>query len=405
MSEINPNSSISSSAWVATLKNFANQDQGALPDQRINQLSLKQIEQVTKTFAKESSPDVKEMAALIKGIAQASNQKKYSGINKITKLFTSLFQVLQGKGFKTTEDRLLDLAKKMEKDFPVDSEKPLIAPEQAKPSSDAIITYVKGETPTAQLVPTNKNTIGTGAFGGVHIHREDKNLVVKKSHHNITREFELGHKLDHPCIAKSQQLYIKQYTPGVNGTYKLVMDKIEGTNIHQQKLPSDKISSLLKETKDTVKYLFEQNIYWQDVNATNIFVTQDGHLKICDLGFWGEEQKTSILTKKLLLGAMELSRWILTASEIFENVQGENRTQILGEIFKPKEFFGSKVPTQNNIYSLADREGLYNKEPWMKFLQSKINKMKPNQQLTFLQKYMDCVITNFKTLAKLDDKT
>lgn len=405
MSEINSNfSKMSATQWISTLKEIDSKISSKHHD-KTHQISLKTIELVSQFYAKDSSCDLKEMVSLISSIARSSSDRRYKGIHKITKFFISLFHFVQGKGFKTTEDRLLDLAQKLTEQPQKKALNPAtIPPLTQTPKLPSFLTlYKKGEVRTADLIPTAKSLIGKGTRGKVHLHRHDHNLVVKKTREDLKKEFSLGYQLNHPCIAKSKKLFIKHYRHG-SPKYKMIMERIEGVSVSQhQKLPPSQITSLFQEAQKTMIYLFEQSVFWGDVSENNIFITNDGHLKICDLGYWKKEKNTSLLTKNLLLGAMELSRWILTASQSLENLSTKDQVQWLARIFKPQEFFGDQIPPQNKILSLGAFSDVYRDELWMKSLMAKINQLQPDGQIQFLQKYMDCVITNFNQWANPSD--
>jgi hypothetical protein len=192
-------------------------------------------------------------------------------------------------------------------------------------NSPSVITYKKGEAKTRTLVPTikeqNGGLLGKGCIGKVYIHRNNHQLVVKKSKEDLTHEFELGYQLSHRCIAKTEKLFIKLYEGGLK-KFKLVRERIEGTRLNSiiknkaPKLSPEITLQLLLDAKDTVGYLFDNKAVWADLQPKNIFVTQEKHLKFYDLGTWWWEENSTNRAQKLLLGAIELVFWINLSTSV-----------------------------------------------------------------------------------------
>lgn len=107
--------------------------------------------------------------------------------------------------------------------------------------------------------------------------------------------------MDHPVLAKSKKLEEKQKGNG-KITFKMHMERIEGQSIYDVKLSKEQAITLLQEAKSCCLYLINENIIWKDVNDGNIFFTNEGHLKICDFGFWRKIEKQSSLSGISMMG-------------------------------------------------------------------------------------------------------
>ncbi len=150
--------------------------------------------------------------------------------------------------------------------------------------------YRKGEIKTSELIPTDRNQVlGSGLFGKVIVHKTNPHLVVKKSGCSLRTEYALGKMMDHPNLVKSIELFEKIEQDG-SIYYKLVMNRIQGKPISEyfpidQKLPHQKIKTLLIQAFSVCLYVFKKNIFWADLSPQNVYVDENG-LLIGDFGFW-----------------------------------------------------------------------------------------------------------------------
>jgi serine/threonine protein kinase len=176
-----------------------------------------------------------------------------------------------------------------------------------------ITTYTKGETKTRDLIPTDKQCLGQGAFGEVFGHGKNPELVVKKSSVSMVHDFEIASAIDHPNVVKVHNLFIKQY-PNGKTKYKLVMDKINAPQLYrcqQINLPSKTILQLMKQAKDCCLYLFDHNILWQDVHGGNTYYdSKKKQLIVADFGLW----------KKSLFPVIQMRTYIKEASQVLTNI-------------------------------------------------------------------------------------
>ena len=353
-----------------------------LTEENTQRISLREIEKISRSFYRsEVGVNNQMIAHSIQIIAQSAQKKHYSGINKPLKIFKALINGFKGQGFTTIEGKLLQLAKK------------ILRQENGMKVEGNIISYQKGIVPTIKLIATvkeeNEGLLGRGAHGKVQLHRQNERVVVKKSNEDLTKEFKISEKLDHPCIVKSHQLYVKEYHNSIK-IYKLVMEKIEGKTIgNLSHLSEDEIRLLLSEAKETLKYLFTQDVFWSDVNPQNIFQTDQGHLKICDLGWWEETQDPVYLAKNLLLGAMVLTRNVLNAATFSES--SRDPSQIIKKIYLTEQFFKERV----DEYDITTALILYDHKPWMQSIDQQLKVMSREEMLHFLESYMDNVMERF----------
>lgn len=377
---------------------------------KISKISLKAVEQQSRTFEREFSVEALRLAIHLKSLAKHSNQKHYKGLKKIIKIFVIAFNGFTGCGFATTESRIDQLAKKMER-INQDPDKlfektNVNQSNQSAQSSIESITYqsitkyTKEEHNTAKLVPTVKNRnkafIGQGASGRVVLHRDDSKLVVKKSFKDLTEEFRLGKQLSHPCIVQSRQLFIKTYANSKNRICKLVMDKVDGTVINylKSKISDEVTSVMLLEVKHTMSYLFLNNVFWADTSCNNIFVTFDNHFKICDLGFWREEKNRVILAKRLLLGAMQIVYSILRSADLGSD---DSKEVLIDRIYKPQQFF--VVPCNSKIIDSLHIDG-FEKLSWMQSVLRRLKNSSQEKCIEILNSYIDAVLENFLNRQK-----
>lgn len=261
--------------------------------------------------------------------------------------------------------------------------------------------YQNGEKGSQLIVPKkNKDKLLGQGTSKVYEHRNNPKLAIKvipEAH-----EYEIGAMLNHPVLAKSHELYIKEY-PGINrpDKYKLVMEKVAGKCLKsfQQSvdaIPKETTVKLIEQAKECCIYLFQSGVYWKDVNYGNIFIeNKTENLRIIDFEYWGKEINSEERAKHLLLGAMELAIWIVSNSSCVKK-NGIIDREKKKEIAFPEKFFNQKIKN-NHITSLYS----YFNESWMKRITIRLKGMNENQMEAFISSYFDNVIVNLNEYNSL----
>jgi hypothetical protein len=261
-----------------------------------------------------------------------------------------------------------------------------------------IIHYQKGQT--AENVPTKKDgCLGHGQFGGVYLHRNHANNVVKKGR-NLKNDFEIGNKVNgHELFGKTYDLFIKEY-PSQDTKHKLEMEKIDGIELNKLynnsdfKLNKKHTLSVLESLKSGVNFLYDKNVVWCDVNDGNALITKDGQLKIIDYGYWDIENDPSKKTEEILLGTMELVGWILKSS--FVRYQKTDREKE-GNIQFPTSIFNDRNALPGQVMSIYKQK--FSQDQFMRDL--KLNHLKTDEERkAFLMHYLEEVIAE---IAKLEE--
>jgi hypothetical protein len=363
------------------------------PPLNTKKISLVDIERISKKFKNENSPHILNIVDSLKVIASKSEAKHYRGFWKINKLFAALLNGIKFRGFKIIETKIKDLAENMLKSINSDLKQNLI--------NTPVREYKKGQIKTADLIPTIKGEeLGKGKSAVVFAHRNDPNLVVKKAYSSTQKDFEkeydFASQLKHPNIVDTKGLFIKVYDNGTK-KYKFLLEKIEGkeiTNYYRSapKLSNEIVLQLFADAKQVVRYLAQNNFYWGDVNNGNIFVTPDGHLKLCDFDYWGTEENSQQRSKTLLLGTMELLGWVIKSSNC--RLRGTDRARE-NKILFPQEFFEEPC---SEIQILSTVPNCYDNFAWMKSIIKKLAKMNEEQQIKYIENYVDAVQTKFQEL-------
>lgn len=282
---------------------------------------------------------------------------------------------------------------------------PRLAPEVHKEIAPPLV-HKKGEDPEGRVhKDKGQPALGKGAYGEVVHVRGVNNQVMKKAlpvdnPEGLKGEYAIGARLDHPNLVKIHALQIKEYEGG-EAKHKLVMDKIEGKPLDHYRLGSEKLSQtqflrLMDQAKECCTYLYDQNVYWGDVNNGNIFVegeTNAPTLRLCDYGNWREERDIDKKAKGLLLGAMELTGWLVRgAAQIRDN-------DIKYGIIHPQAFFDAEIKHQilTADFRHPDRApipgaDLHDEKVWMQAMMARIKEMKSDDEIkAFLGAYFDAV--------------
>lgn len=251
-----------------------------------------------------------------------------------------------------------------------------------------IIHYNKGQKKTSSLIPTENYPIGKGGYGTVYEHKYNENLVVKKSEQDLTNEFFMGFRLNHPTLVKSNELYVKHYKNG-SSKYKMVMNKIDGKELTQYfrgyyQLSMEETKQAFEQAKNCCLYLYDKKIAWGDVNNGNIFFTNTNrNLQICDFGAWSKIEDSDERVMQLFLGAAEIAGWLIKSSFIREDgIDSEKEAKVQF----PVKYFNTQPIKQ--ILSIID----YTKKEWFVNNSKNVKLMSDDQKKEWLADYFDVVL-------------
>ena len=154
--------------------------------------------------------------------------------------------------------------------------------------------------------------LGQGACGEtVLLHDDviDRNFVCKKyspfaeTHReelfaNFLREIRLLHEIHHPNVVRVFNYYV--YPDQLSGY--ILMEYVEGTDIEDHiTAKPDAIAEVFRQVVDGFAYLESINILHRDIRPPNILVTDDGRVKIIDLGFGKQVQQPNDFDKSISL--------------------------------------------------------------------------------------------------------
>lgn len=154
--------------------------------------------------------------------------------------------------------------------------------------------------------------LGQGACGEtVLLHDDviDRNFVCKKyspfaeAHReelfaNFLREIHLLHEIHHPNVVRVFNYYV--YPEKLSGY--ILMEYVEGTDIEDHiTAKPDAITEVFRQVVDGFAYLESINILHRDIRPPNILVTDDGRVKIIDLGFGKKVQQPNDFDKSISL--------------------------------------------------------------------------------------------------------
>jgi len=120
-----------------------------------------------------------------------------------------------------------------------------------------------------------------------------KNDVVKKRFEN---EFKAASKLDHPNIIHGIE------TGMTNGRAYLVMEFVDGESLGQKierdgPLPEAEAVRLIIQAGQALHYAHQQGLIHRDVKPDNLLITQEGQVKLADLGLVKELENDLNLTR------------------------------------------------------------------------------------------------------------
>lgn len=258
------------------------------------------------------------------------------------------------------------------------------------------IRYQKEANGAPHIVPKNKGKLlGQGCWSKVYEHRDKPELAIKVIPSAF--EYNKGAMLNHPVLAKSKELFIKEYPDNRPDKYKLVMEKVVGKKItsfqdSDDTIPKETAIKLIEQAKECCTYLFQSGVYWSDVNDGNIIIENETeNLRLIDFGYWGIQDSSEERVKRLLLGAMELTTWIVGNSACVKK-NGCKDDGKKKEIVFPKKFFNEQL-LYDQIITVKFIDWEHN---WMRKIATKLKKMNENQMEAFISSYFDNVIANLK---------
>ena len=285
-----------------------------------------------------------EMAITLQHMARET-ERTLMGFRKIFKIFNAIGNGFSGKGFQTSISKARQLA-----DSLFVSAKSIQATNLSQSIDrveSVIITYIKGETKTRDIIPTKKEVLGASHFNQVHEHQELSTLVVKKSKYSLEEEYKIGVKLNHSHFVKVHNLYMKKLLDGKSKN-KLLMDKVEGQtlgayNYKNQRISNETVQRLLEQAKHCCLYLSNQDIIWKDLNSGNIFIVPNKNephcddLMLIDFEAWKTVENPKTCTYHLLMGAIQLVGGIISTSSLGYDLKKQ------AQIILPQEFFGRQI--------------------------------------------------------------
>ena len=138
--------------------------------------------------------------------------------------------------------------------------------------------------------------LGAGAYGEVWraAHREDAALevAVKRVHGALANDAEFVealkgecrqlHRLDHPHIVRFRDLIVE------DGGVSMVLELLEGRDVHtriqQSPLPIAEVVQILEATLGGLSHAHAQGVVHRDVKPSNVFLCDDGRIKLLDFG-------------------------------------------------------------------------------------------------------------------------
>lgn len=211
----------------------------------------------------------------------------------------------------------------------------LTMPERDTRSEDQIITFLR--TRDYALV----RELGSGACGRtvlLHDPQIDEHFVCKKYapftdslrselFANFAREIKLLHKVYHPNIVRvfNYFLYPDKFTGFI------LMEHVDGENIDKYVAQNpSKISDLFLQTLNGFEHLERSGILHRDIRVGNLMVTNDGLLKIIDLGFGKKVDASKDFDKSITL-----NWWCETPNE-FDSARYDFATEVyfVGKLFE-----------------------------------------------------------------------
>ncbi|CAM4338896.1 Serine/threonine protein kinase [Paenibacillus tarimensis] len=188
-----------------------------------------------------------------------------------------------------------------------------------------------------------EQTIAKGGMGAVYLVRDrrlgDKAWAAKEVAHydaderDFIEEARLLTELSHPYIPK----VVDYFEPDSRGNCYLIMEHVEGRNLHELLSSSDTLLTLSKavhymvELCDVLAYLHERSrpVIFRDLKPSNVMVDEHGHIKLIDFGI-ARSFKKGQMTDTVALGTVAFA-----SPEQLENRQTDGRSDLysLGATF------------------------------------------------------------------------
>ena len=183
--------------------------------------------------------------------------------------------------------------------------------------------------------------LGRGACGKtVLLHDDviDEHFVCKKfaptsdEHRaalftNFVREIKLLHTLHHPNVVRVFNYYLY---PDQFAGY-ILMEFVSGTDIEDYSARKpEKINELVLQAIDGFAYLEASKILHRDIRPQNVLVTEEGILKVIDLGFGKRVRESKDFEKSISLD------WWCEPPQDFEDARYDYATEVyfVGKLFE-----------------------------------------------------------------------
>lgn len=144
---------------------------------------------------------------------------------------------------------------------------------------------------------------------------------------NFVREIKLLHLLQHNNLVRVFNYYL--YPDKFSGY--ILMEYIDGKDIEDftAEFP-DKLNDLFNQAIDGFSYLERSGVLHRDIRAGNLLVSNEGQLKIIDLGF-GKQVNTSLDFDK----SITLNWWCATPDEFrFKRYDFSTEVYFVGKLFE-----------------------------------------------------------------------
>ena len=205
------------------------------------------------------------------------------------------------------------------------------------------------------------DTIGTGGFGRAYLaktKKDDKKVVIKeidlskmdkKMKEYIVREGFLLSLLEHPNIIDFKEYYYTRKIAYITMDYADGGDldmKIKKQKKIDEKFPEEFVIQWFLEICEAIKYIHDQGVVHRDLKPKNIFLTEDGHVKLGDLGI-AKDLSNEISVAKTAIGTQPyLSPEIIEGKPYNYSTDIWDLGVILYEMIELKHPFISLSPTK-----------------------------------------------------------
>lgn len=96
-----------------------------------------------------------------------------------------------------------------------------------------------------------------------------------------------------------------------------VIDIIRSLQTINKRINEEQIAYILREAAKAALYLHENKIIHRDIRGSNILMTRDGDIKLCDFGL-SRETKTTHGKRSTCIGS---TRWVIFGQNLIENFE------------------------------------------------------------------------------------